>query len=85
MEPTFSSGSMLLVDTSVSSINSDAVYVIGVDGQIFINRIQRNASDKGISILSDNKLYDTKTVREADMHTIVVYGRVRMAWNIKKM
>lgn len=84
MEPTFSDGAMLIVDTSVSAIKLEAVYVIGFDDQLYIKRIQRNL-DGSCVVKSDNALYTDQIVDKDNRERMIVYGRVLIAWNPKKL
>ncbi|MGA4815943.1 S24 family peptidase [Pseudomonas aeruginosa] len=41
MQPTFSDGDILLVDTGITEIKIDAVYVMALKDELYIKRMQR--------------------------------------------
>lgn len=84
MEPTFSDGSTLLIDTSITSIKLDAVYVLARSEELFVKRIQRNI-DGSVRIISDNPMYAAQVVDDPIKAGLLVFGRVLLAWNIKKL
>jgi phage repressor protein C with HTH and peptisase S24 domain len=84
MQPTFNDGDILLVDTSISELRLDAVYVLAFHGELYIKRIQRRP-DGSIAIISDNKVYDPIIVAATDKETVRVLGRVLWAWNGKRL
>lgn len=84
MAPTFNSGDMLLVDTGVSDLKLDAVYVLDRDGELFIKRVQRRM-DGALVIRSDNPLYESFVMQEGELDRLRVLGRVVWAWNGKSL
>ena len=83
MAPTFNSGDVLLVDTGVTSVMVDGIYVLATDSRLFIKRV-RERLDGRYEISSDNPL--VKTVDELDGgHEVDVLGRVVWVWNGKKV
>jgi phage repressor protein C with HTH and peptisase S24 domain len=85
MSPTFSDGDLLLVDRGVTSIKLDAVYVLALNKELYIKRIQRRITDGAVIIKSDNPLYDPVTVENGERQGLQVLGRVVWAWNGKKL
>ncbi|MFT4171776.1 MAG: S24 family peptidase [Rhodocyclaceae bacterium] len=85
MAPTFTDGDILLVDRGVTTIELDAVYVIGLKGNLFIKRVQRRITDEAIIIKSDNKNYDPEILTNSDRENLHVLGRVVWAWNGRKL
>lgn len=84
MAPTFNDGDMLLVDRGVNDIKLDAVYVLTMNEELYIKRIQRRL-DGDVIIKSDNPLYDPHIVSNGDREGLKVLGRVVWAWNGKKL
>jgi phage repressor protein C with HTH and peptisase S24 domain len=84
MAPTFADGDLLLVDRGVSAIRLDAVYVIGLSGELFIKRLQRRL-DGSVLMISDNKLYEPYEVGNGQREQLSVLGRVVWAWAGKKL
>jgi phage repressor protein C with HTH and peptisase S24 domain len=84
MEGTYDDGDLLLVDRGISDLQIDAVYVLSIDGELYIKRVQRQPG--GIIIMiSDNPKYQPITLKPADMESFEVLGRVMLAWNARKM
>ena len=83
MEPTFSSGDVLLVDTGVGDVKIDGVYVLRAHDRLFIKRV-RQRMDGHFEISSDNPTHRTVDVLNGD-HEVAVVGRVLWAWNGRKL
>lgn len=84
MAPTFSDGDILLVDTGVTEIKLDAVYVLARREELFIKRVQRRI-DGAFVIKSDNPLYDAYVVQDVEAEQLRILGRVVWAWNGKRL
>jgi len=83
MEPTFSSGDVLLVDTGAVDVKIDGVYVLRAHGRLFVKRV-RQRMDGQFEISSDNPNHRTVDVLNGD-HEVAVVGRVLWAWNGRRM
>lgn len=71
MAPTIRNGDALLVDSGVTSVESDAIYFFLMRGQQHVKRIQRNLD--GLTIISDNGQYreiDVPGDREGDIQVL---------------
>lgn len=75
MEPTISDGNTLMVDTSDTSPQDGAIYVIRNDGHLLVKRTQV-AVGQGIWLISDNKEYDRQLVQFDETPDLEVIGRV---------
>lgn len=75
MEPSLSSGDLLLVDKSEYKIRDDAIYVISVNGSLLVKRVQL-LLDGTVIIRSDNSAYQPQTVKQPDIEDLKVVGRV---------
>lgn len=84
MEPTFSDGSVLLVDRGASTVKTDGVYVLSKSDELYVKRVQRHM-DGGLTIRSDNPAYGDVTLSSDEKEDLFVLGRVLVAWNAKKM
>jgi hypothetical protein len=84
MEPTFADGDLLLIDAGVRDVTIDAVFVLSLDGNLFAKRLQRRP-DGSVSMISDNKLYDTIVINDGGRQQFEVMGRVVWSWRGKKM
>lgn len=84
MEGTFNDGDILLVDRGVNNIKLDAVYVLGLDGELYIKRIQRRP-DGSMLMLSDNKNYPPYEIKNGERDTFQVLARVLLVWSAKRL
>jgi phage repressor protein C with HTH and peptisase S24 domain len=84
MEDTFSDGDVLLVDRGVADVRLDAVYVLAIDDELYIKRVQRRM-DGGLTIISDNKKYEPFVIGTGERDKFGVQGRVVWAWRGKKL
>ena len=85
MAPTFADGDVLLVDRGVQDIRLDAVYVLALNNELYIKRIQRRITDGAVIIKSDNPLYDPVVVDNGEREQLRVLGRVVWAWNGRRL
>lgn len=83
MEPTFSDGDLLLVDTSKTTVDIDGVYVLSAHKRLFIKSV-RQRIDGSYEISSDNPKIKTVDVLNGD-HEVMVHGRVVLVWGAKKL
>lgn len=75
MEPTFSDGDILIIDTLEKDLRRrDGCYVFFYDGQIYAKRIQ--LTPPGFLIISDNPLYKTFTIPYNSCVLPTVFGRI---------
>ncbi|MBV8667041.1 MAG: S24 family peptidase [Burkholderiaceae bacterium] len=84
MEGTFSDGDMLLVDRGVTDIKIDAVYVLALNDELYIKRLQRRP-DGAVLMISDNKRYAPYVIENGEREKFQVLGRVLLAWNANKL
>lgn len=79
MEPAIKDGAMLLVDTQSNRAGSDAVYVLRLDGDLVVKRIQ-NLMDGRVEIISNNSAYKTLI---SQTNAIDILGKV--VWGGQKI
>ena len=84
MEDTFSHGDVLFVDSGVDEIKMDAVYVLNLNDELYIKRLQRRP-DGSILMISDNAKYQPCTIHNSEKDTFQVLGRIVGIWNFKGM
>ena len=84
MAPTFTDGSILLVDTAYTQIKIDGVYILRRDDELFIKRLQRNL-DGTFEVISDNTAYKPQTINNPLKSGLLVLGRVLVALNMHKL
>ncbi|MBC8284964.1 MAG: helix-turn-helix domain-containing protein [Nitrospinae bacterium] len=70
MNPTFNSGALLLVNTTVNQIKNDSIYVINRDDELIVKRIQ-DLWNGQIKIKSDNPKYEPLIIQKTDAIKIV--------------
>jgi phage repressor protein C with HTH and peptisase S24 domain len=75
MEPAIANGALLLVDRSKRRIVDDAIYVVSLDGDVRVKRVQRRV-EGGLILRSDNKRYADETLDAGAADRLVVEGRV---------
>lgn len=84
MEGTFNDGDLLLVDRGITEIKVDAVYVLALNDELYIKRLQRRPGGT-LLMLSDNPKYETYEIKNGDLSTFQVLGRVLLAWNARRL
>ncbi|SAH88763.1 transcriptional regulator [Bordetella trematum] len=77
MRPMFNPGDPLIVDSSVKSVDYDAVYFFRVDNEGFIKRLQR-VPGKGLLAISENPAYRDWVIDPT--MDFEVFGRVLKVW-----
>lgn len=82
MEPTFSDGDLLLMDTSVITVETDGVFCFVLNGELYVKTLQR-APDTSILMISDNKKYQSYTIKTSD--ELRICGRIILAWNARSI
>jgi hypothetical protein len=78
MAPTIRSGDAVLVDSGVTSVESDAIYFFLMRGQLQIKRIQRGLD--GLTIISDNSQYPAIQVPGDREEDITVLAQIIYWW-----
>ena len=75
MTPTIRDGNTLLVDTTDRTFRNYGIYVLEIDGQRLVKRVQRR-HDGSLVLISDNTVYQPDTVDKAASANVVAIGRV---------
>jgi phage repressor protein C with HTH and peptisase S24 domain len=75
MQPTIKDGNALLVNTNDRSVRTFGVYVLEIDGQRLVKRVQRK-HDGSLVLISDNTVYQPDVVSKTDADRVTVIGRV---------
>lgn len=76
--PTLYPGDIILIDRALHELRDGGLYVIGVDDDIVVKRVERQL-DRSIILKSDNPAYSPQHVSAADSERLRVIGRVRWA------
>lgn len=74
MWETLHSGDSVLVDRSRKTLGRPGIYVLLVDGELIVKRVQKDLQTGFIDVISDNPRYPKMTVQEEDKLRVV--GRV---------
>jgi phage repressor protein C with HTH and peptisase S24 domain len=75
MTPTIRDGNTLLVDTSDRTFRNFGIYVLEINGQRLVKRVQRK-HDGSLVLISDNAAYQPDSVDKEAADAVVVVGRV---------
>jgi phage repressor protein C with HTH and peptisase S24 domain len=75
MTPTLRDGNTLLVDTADQDFHNFGIYVLEINGQRLVKRVQRK-HDGSLVLISDNRAYQPDTVDKETANSVVVIGRV---------
>jgi phage repressor protein C with HTH and peptisase S24 domain len=75
MTPTIRDGNTLLIDTTDRDFGNFGIYVLEIDGQRLVKRIQRK-HDGSLVLISDNPAYQHDTMDKQAAAEVVVIGRV---------
>lgn len=75
MEPTIRDGDVLLVDTSITSVHDNAIYIVVYNGHTLVKRVNmiRNGS---LTIISDNDRHPPEDVPLDEVPDLHIAGRV---------
>ena len=79
MYPTIPDGAAVIIDTSVTAITKEGVYLFVVDELVFLKRLQL-FHDGRLRVKSDNPLYDTYDISPDEGVTIKVVGQAKHGW-----
>ena len=74
MWETLHDGDKVLVNRSEKKIVKPGIYVLSYDGELIVKRCQRNLESGAVIVSSDNPDYETFTVRNAEVLSVI--GRV---------
>lgn len=77
MRPMFNSGDPLILDSSIKTVEFDAVYFFRVGTEGFIKRLQR-VPGKGLLAISENPAYRDWVIDQS--MDFEVFGRVLKVW-----
>ncbi|VVE53170.1 putative phage repressor [Pandoraea communis] len=84
MEGTFNDGDLLWVDRGIVQVKTDAVYVLALQDELYVKRLQRRP-DGTILMISDNKKYEPYLIQNGEREKFRVLGRVVYAWRGVKL
>lgn len=76
MEPTLSSGDVILVDTRVGDVGQPGIYVIRVDDRLLVKRIQPIFGG-ALKLISENPVYSPEDIPADKTDQLSIIGLVR--------
>lgn len=86
MADTLNDGDVIFVDVGIRQIDVDGVYVVQINGELFIKRFQRLPLENSLRMISDNKLkYEPQNIPYDLLKKVEVLGRAVWVWNGKKL
>lgn len=77
MEPTLLDGDTVLIDTTRTAIDDDAIYALLYHGELYIKRLFRLPGGS-VELRSDNPRHPSRPIQRADTEHLLVLGR--MIW-----
>lgn len=88
MQPTMGSGDLLVVDSGVNHADVSGIYILRRNNtpepEVMVKRVQL-MRDGGLTIKSDNPVYEPEKVPHDEAHQVEVLGRVVWVWAGKKI
>jgi len=75
MTPTIGDGDVLMIDRSVTDVVSGRLYVLNLDGELLVKRLQRLRNGT-ILLISDNERYRTEEVEPSETAALHLVGEV---------
>lgn len=68
MIPTLNKGDVVLYDPRVQKVQTNGLFVLGVDGRYIVRRIQRSSIKRTIRLSCDNKTLEDENIAEEDLN-----------------
>lgn len=75
MAPTIGDGDVLMLDVQPDGLVTGRIYVVEVDGELLVKRIQRRMTGQ-VVVLSDNAAYAPEELSREDVEQLRVIGEV---------
>lgn len=75
MAPTIGDGDVLMLDIQPDGLKTGRIYVVEVDGELLVKRIQRRMTGQ-VVVLSDNAAYAPEELSREDVQQLRVIGEV---------
>jgi transcriptional regulator with XRE-family HTH domain len=75
MFPTIEDGQVILIDRSVRQVRQDAIYVVSIDQDLRVKRIQKSMGG-ALTLKSDNPAYEAELLSATDAAKLKIEGRV---------
>jgi len=75
MEPTIRDGDVLIVDTSITSVRDNAIYIVVYNGNVLVKRVNLKVNGS-LVLISDNDRHPPEEVPKSEVHDLHIAGRV---------
>lgn len=79
MEPTISAGELLFIspiENEANYIKEGGIYIIMCGDSVLLKRVSKNNISKEITLISDNRIYPSQTIKIEDFESCKILGRV---------
>ena len=76
MEPEINEGDLLFVDRSITSVPADGIYVLNIEGRLFVKRLQQHP-DGRVTVRNSNPQYENYVIEKDAGVSLRIIGRVR--------
>lgn len=84
MQPTFNSGDWLFVDQAINFYEEDGVYVFMSSSGLKVKRLQKFVSGE-LRIISDNQKYNSEVLKDNELNSIKICGKVVATLRIERI
>ena len=75
MEPTIRDGDILVVDTSITTVRDNSIYIIVYSGNVLVKRVHLRR-DGSLTLISDNDRYPPEDVPLDEVPDLHIAGRL---------
>lgn len=84
MAPTINKGDVIIIDTSVTTIQSEGIYFVEANDQKFVKRAQRKMNGS-LLLIDDNSRYSHSTLSLEEQAKLNVIGKCLIAFQAKEL
>ena len=76
MLETIADGDIMLIDSSVTEVAEEGIYLVVLEGAVMVKRLQIVLG--GLRVISDNPRYQAQFIRTPDLADVQVRGRFKL-------
>lgn len=84
MKPTFDKGDLLFVDEKVNYYASEGIYVVASSWRLKVKRLELSMNGE-LKVISDNKNYPVDILKDEEINSLKICGKVVAALKIKNI
>lgn len=77
MSPTYEEGDLFIVDTSITQVIGNGIYILRQLGEEVVRRIQVDPDQKTVDVILDNPIYKNQ---KSDIDSLDIVGKVLFAY-----